>query len=54
MYPMLSGYRELGLDLVSLEDNFYRTPKKLSMAGEEKDDGTRYPFKMLLDESLER
>jgi hypothetical protein len=29
-------------------------PKKLSMEGEKKDDGTRDPFKMLLEEALER
>jgi hypothetical protein len=49
-----SGYKELGLELVSLEENFSRTPKKPSMAGEKKDDGTRDPFKMLLEEALER
>jgi hypothetical protein len=41
-----SGYRELGLELVSLEEKFSRTPKKPSMVGENKDDGTGYPFKM--------
>jgi hypothetical protein len=40
MSPMRSGYRELGIDLVSLEDNYSRTPKKLSMVGEKKDEGT--------------
>jgi hypothetical protein len=48
------GYRELGLDLVSLEDNCSRTPKKSSMAGEKKDEGTKYPFKMFLKEALEQ
>jgi hypothetical protein len=54
MSPTRSGYRELGLELVSLEENFSRTPKKPSMVGENKYDGTRDPFKMLLEESLER
>jgi hypothetical protein len=37
---MRSGYRELGLKLVSLEEKFSRTPKKPSMEGEKKYDGT--------------
>jgi hypothetical protein len=49
---MRSGYKELGLELVSLEEKISRTPKRPLMAGEKKDDGTRYPFKMLLEESL--
>jgi hypothetical protein len=52
--PTRSGYRELGLELVSLEENCSRTPKKPSMEGENKDNGTRDPFKMLLEEALER
>jgi hypothetical protein len=51
---MRSGYRELGLELVSLEDNCSHMPKKTSMEGENKYDGTRDPFKMLLEEALER
>jgi hypothetical protein len=51
---MRSGYRELGLELISLEENCSRTPKKLSMASEKKDDETRDPFKMLLEEALKR
>jgi hypothetical protein len=47
-------YRELDLELVSLEDNYSHTTKKLSMMGENKYDGIRYPFKMFLKESLER
>jgi hypothetical protein len=54
MSPMRSGYRELGVELVYLEDKFSHTPKKPSMVGEKKYDGTRDPFKMLLEESLER
>jgi hypothetical protein len=43
----------LGLQLVSLEENCSHTPKKSSMVGENKYDGTKDPFKMLLEESLE-
>jgi hypothetical protein len=49
-----SGYRELGLELLSLEDNCSHTPKKPFMVGENKYNGTRDPFKMLLEEALER
>ena len=49
---MRSGYRELGLKLVSLEEKYSRTPKKPSMVGENKYDGTGDPFKMFLKESL--
>jgi hypothetical protein len=42
----------LGLKLVSLEDQSSRTPERPLVAGEKKDDGTRYPFKMLLEEAL--
>jgi hypothetical protein len=47
-------YRELGLKVVYLEDNFSHMPKKLSMEGENKDGGTRYPFKMIVSESIEQ
>jgi hypothetical protein len=52
MSPTRSGYRELGLELVSLEENHSRTPKKPSMVEEKRDDGTRDPFKLFLEESL--
>jgi hypothetical protein len=52
MSPTRSGYKELGLELVSLEDKISRTPKRPLMEGEKKDDGTRDPFKMLLEEAL--
>jgi hypothetical protein len=35
---MRSKYRKLGLELVSLEENFSRTPKKPSMVEENKND----------------
>jgi hypothetical protein len=47
-----SGYKELGLELISLEEKISRMNKIPIMAGENKDDGTRDPFKMFLEESL--
>jgi hypothetical protein len=52
MSPTRLGYTELGLKLVSLEDKISRMPKRYLMAGEKKDDGIGYPFKMLLEQSL--
>jgi hypothetical protein len=52
MCPTRSRYKELGLELVSLEDKSYFMPKRPLMAGENKYVGTRYPFKMFLEESL--
>jgi hypothetical protein len=52
MSPTRSEYKELGLELVSLEDQSSRMPKRPLMEGEKKDDGTGDPFKMLLEESL--
>ena len=52
MYLIRLGYKELGLELVSLEDKISCTPKQPLMAGEKKDDETRYPFKLLIKESL--
>jgi hypothetical protein len=50
MSPTRSGYKELGLDLVSFEDKISHTPKRPQMAGEKKDDGTRDPLRMFLEE----
>jgi hypothetical protein len=50
----MARYRELGLELVSLEVNCSRTPRKTSMASENKYDEIGYPFKVFLEESLER
>jgi hypothetical protein len=47
-----SEYKELGLELVSLEDRRSRTPKRPLMARENKYDGTGYPFKLFIEESL--
>ena len=52
MSPTRSEYKELGLELVSLEDRSSRMPKQPPMAGEKKDDGTRDPFKLLIEEAL--
>ena len=49
---MRSEYKELGLELVSLEDKRSRTPKRPLMEGEKKDDGTGDHFKLLIEESL--
>jgi hypothetical protein len=49
---MRSEYKELGLELVSLEDKISRTPKQPLMAGEKKDDRTGDPFKLFIEESL--
>ena len=47
-----SGYKELGLELVSLEDKSSRTPKRPLMEGENKDDDIGDPFKLLIEEAL--
>jgi hypothetical protein len=52
MSPTRSEYKELGLELVSLEEKSSRKPKRPLMAGEKKDEGIRDPFKMFLEESL--
>jgi hypothetical protein len=41
MSPTRSGYKELGLELVSLEEKISRTPKRPLMVGENKDDRDR-------------
>jgi hypothetical protein len=54
MSPMRSEYSKLGLNLVSLEDNRSRTPKKPSMAEEKKNDGEDDPINLLLEQALTR
>jgi hypothetical protein len=49
---MRSEYKDLGLELVSLEDKISRTPKRPLMEGEKKDDRIGDPFKLLIEESL--
>jgi hypothetical protein len=45
------GTKSWVFELVSIEEK-YLTPKKPSMAGENKDGETRDPFKLFLEESL--
>jgi hypothetical protein len=52
MSPTRSEYKELGLELVSLEDRSSRMSKRPPMEGENKYDRTRDPFKLLIEESL--
>ena len=52
MSPTRLEYKELGLELVSLEKKSSRMPKRPLMAGENKYDGTGDPFKLLIEESL--
>jgi hypothetical protein len=47
-------YSKLGLELVSLEDNLSRTPKKTSMVEENKNDGADDPISLLLEQALMR
>jgi hypothetical protein len=52
MSPTRSKYSKLGLELVSLEDNLSRTPKKPSMVEEKKNDGADDPISLLLEQAL--
>jgi hypothetical protein len=52
MSPTRSEYKDLGLELVSLEEKISRTPKQPLMEGEKKFDGTGDPFKLLIEEAL--
>jgi hypothetical protein len=54
MSPTRSGYRELGLELVSLGEDHSRRPKRPPMAEEKRDDGAVDPIKLLLEEALAR
>jgi hypothetical protein len=45
-------YKELGLELASLEDKRSRTPKRPLMERENKYEGTRDHFKLLIKEAL--
>jgi hypothetical protein len=47
-----SEYRKLGFELVSLEDNLSRTPKKPSIVEENKNDGADDPINSLLEQAL--
>jgi hypothetical protein len=52
MSPMRSEYRNLGLELVSLEENHSHTPKKPSMAEEKKNNGAEDSINVLLQQTL--
>jgi hypothetical protein len=52
MSPTRSKYKELGLELVSLEEKRSRMPKRLLMEGENKYDWIGDPLKLLIEESL--
>jgi hypothetical protein len=52
MSPTRSGYKELGLELVSLEENRSRQPKWPPMVEEKRDAGAEDPIKLLLTEAL--
>jgi hypothetical protein len=52
MSPTRSGYKELGLEIVSLDEKRYPMPKRPLMVRENKYDGTRDPFKILCEETL--
>jgi hypothetical protein len=54
MPPTRSEYSKLGLELVSLEDNRSRTPKKPSMVEEKKNNGADDPINLLLEQALTR
>ena len=54
MSPTRSEYNKLGLELVSLEDNRSRPPKKPSMAEERKNDGAEDSIHLLLEQALMR
>jgi hypothetical protein len=51
---MRSEYSQLGLELVSLEDNHSHMPKKPSMVAEKKNDEAKYFVNMLLEQALAR
>jgi hypothetical protein len=52
--PTRSRYRELGLELILLEDNYSCQPKRPPMVEEKRDDKAGDPFKTLLEEALVR
>jgi hypothetical protein len=54
MSPMRSEYRKLSIDLVSLEENHSRMPKKPSTTEENKNNGAYDPINLLLQQALTR
>jgi hypothetical protein len=51
---MRSEYSKLSLDIFSLEENRFCTPKKPSMVKEKKNDGADNPINLLLEQALTR
>jgi hypothetical protein len=54
MYPVRYKYRNLGLELVSLEENLSHMPKKPSMVEENKNDEANSSINLLLEQTLMR
>jgi hypothetical protein len=54
MSLMRSEYNKLDIELVSLEDNHSRMPKKPSMAEEKKNDRAYNSINLLLEQALTR
>jgi hypothetical protein len=52
MSPTRSENSKLGLELVSIEDNFSRMLKKPSMVEEKKNDGADDSMNLLLEQAL--
>jgi hypothetical protein len=52
MSLMRYEYKNLGLELVSLEENHSCKPKKPSMVEENKNDGANDPINLLLEQAL--
>jgi hypothetical protein len=52
MSPTRSEYKELGLEIVSLEERSSHMPKRPPMVGEKKYDRTGDPFKLFIEEFL--
>jgi hypothetical protein len=52
MSPTRSEYKELGLELVSLQEKFSHMPNRPLMAGENKYVWKRDPFKLFIEESI--
>ena len=54
MSPTRSEYKNLGLELVSLEENLSFIPKKPPKAEEKKNDGANDHINLLLEKALKR
>ena len=54
MSPTSVGHKELGLDLVEPLQDQPRKSRRPPMGDKMKDEGTKYPIKMLLKEALEK